>query len=49
MIVHGKVELVMEGTIEDCGDSIMFDLSELEFIPFNDTHSFLNGKYYDFC
>ena len=46
MIVHGKVEFVMEGVIEHCGDVSVFDMSQLEFSPFNDTHTFLNGKYY---
>lgn len=41
--VYGKLEVVMDGDYEDCG-SQYFDLSELEFITYNDTHLFLDGK-----
>lgn len=41
--VNGKLEVVMDGGYEDCG-SQYFDLSELEFITYNDTHIFLDGK-----
>ncbi|CAO1339475.1 unnamed protein product [Diamesa tonsa] len=41
--VDGKLEVVMDGGYEDCG-SQYFDLSELEFITYNDTHIFLDGN-----
>ena len=41
--VKGKIEVVMDGDYEDCG-SQYFDMSELEFITYNDTHIFLDGK-----
>ncbi|CAO1312708.1 unnamed protein product [Diamesa serratosioi] len=33
----------MDGNLEYCGDDSNFDLSQLEFIPYNDTHMFMNG------
>lgn len=41
--VKGKVELVMDGEYEDCG-SQYFDMTELKFITYNDTHIFLDGN-----
>lgn len=41
--VKGKLEIVMDGEYEDCG-SQYFDMSELEFVTYNDTHIFLDGN-----
>lgn len=41
--IHGKIELVMDGSYEDCGTTY-FDMTKLDFISYNDTHIFLNGK-----
>ena len=44
VVVYGKIEIVLDGNVEYCGEGRNFDLSQLEFIPYNDTHMFLNGK-----
>lgn len=49
VVVDGKIEIVLEGSIENCADGRNYDLSKLEFVPYNDTHMFLNGKYHNFC
>ena len=49
IVVYGRIEIFFDGSIDNCGKDRNFDLSELELIPFNDTHVVLNGKYYHFC
>lgn len=45
-MVYGKIEIVVDENREFCGKGRNFDLSQLNFIPYNDTHVFLNGKYH---
>ena len=43
VVVYGKIEIVFDGDMENCGEGRNFDFSNLDFIPYNDTHIFLNG------
>ena len=49
VVVYGKIEIVFDEGMEVCGKGRNFDLSQLDFIPFNDTHTVLNGNYHHFC
>ena len=49
VVVNGKIEIVFDGGIENCGEGRSLDLSKLEFVPVNDTHVVLNGIYQHFC
>ena len=47
--IYGKIELVLDGNSEYCNEGRNFDISLLEIIPYNDTHTILNGKYHHLC